>query len=247
MKGVVLAGGSGTRLRPTTKVINKHVLPLYENPMIYYPVQTLLDAGVRDIMVISSPDYIGKYIQLLESEFDANFTYKVQSDPDGIADAVSLAEDFVDDKVAVILGDNIIFGDVASEVADFHSQESGARIFLHEVDDPSAYGVATIDDGKVTSLIEKPDNPSSDKAVIGFYLYNKDVFEKIADIEPSDRGELEITAVNKEYVAEDELTYGYISDAWFDAGTPEGLYQAATYVREHGVNREDETSSTTSD
>jgi len=214
-----------------TNVVNKHVLPLYENPMIYYPVRTLLNAGIDDIMVISSPDYIGKYIELLEAEFDANFTYKVQSEPAGIAHAVRLAEDYVDDKFAVILGDNIIFDDVSDSVADFQTQESGARIFLHEVDDPSAYGVATIKDEKVTSLLEKPDNPQSDKAVIGLYLYNTDVFGIIDGIDPSDRGELEITDVNKHYVEENELTYGYVSDAWFDAGTPEGLYQAATHAR----------------
>lgn len=231
MKGVVLAGGSGTRLRPTTRVVNKHVLPLYKNPMIFYPVKTLIDAGISDIMIISSPDYIGKYIELLEAEFNANFSYKVQSKPAGIAHAVGLAEDYVDDKFAVILGDNIIFDDVSGEVADFQEQESGARIFLHTVEDPSAYGVATIEGGKVTSLLEKPDDPQSDKAVIGLYLYDSDVFDVIDNIEPSDRGELEITDVNKHYVDEDQLTYGYVSEAWFDAGTPEGLYKAATHAR----------------
>lgn len=231
MKGVVLAGGSGTRLRPTTRVVNKHVLPLYKKPMIYYPVQTLLKAGIKDIMVISSPDFIGKYIELLEAEFDANLTYKVQSEPAGIAHAVSLAEDYVDDKFAVILGDNIVFGDVSTDIEEFAEQSGGARIFLHEVDDPSAYGVATINDGKVMSLHEKPDKPRSDKAVIGLYLYDTDVFDIIDDIEPSDRGELEITDVNRQYVDKSELTYGYVSGAWFDAGTPEGLYQASSYAR----------------
>lgn len=231
MKGVVLAGGSGTRLRPVTRVINKHILPLYKNPMIFYPVETLLNSGITDIMVISSPDYIGKYIELLDAEFDADFTYKVQSEPKGIAHAVSLAEDYVDEQFATVLGDNIIFDDLSDELAAFRSQNSGAKIFLHEVDSPEAYGVATVDGGKVTSLSEKPSNPASDKAVIGLYLYHDDVFDKIEQIEPSERGELEITDVNKKYISEDGLGYGYVSGAWFDAGTPEGLYQAATYAR----------------
>lgn len=231
MKGVVLAGGKGTRLRPTTKVVNKHILPVYNYPMIYFPVRTLLNAKIDDIMVISSPDYIGKYIELLEDEFDANFTYKVQSEPAGIAHGVSLAKDYVDDEFAVILGDNIIFGDITEEVADFRKQGDDARIFLHKVKDPSAYGVARISDCKVTDLLEKPDNPKSNNAVIGLYLYHNDVFKVIEDIEPSERGELEITDVNQHYVDEGALTYSYISEAWFDAGTPEGLFQAASQAR----------------
>jgi len=162
MKGVVLAGGSGTRLRPTTRVVNKHVLPLYENPMIYYPVRTLLNAGIDDIMVISSPDYIGKYIELLEAEFDANFTYKVQSEPAGIAHAVSLAEDYVDDKLAVILGDNIIFDDVSAEDDATADEEEEGAVFGPRPDegamevlpgDPSAENVVFFVLGVATSLL----------------------------------------------------------------------------------------------
>jgi glucose-1-phosphate thymidylyltransferase len=235
MKGVILAGGRGTRLRPMTNVVNKHLLPVYDEPLIYYPINTLLNAGIDDILIISSPEYIGKYIELLEEDFDdVNFSYRVQNEPKGIAHAVSIAEDFVDDKFAVMLGDNIILGDLSDQITEFQESDSKAKIFLKEVDQPARYGIADIDsEGKVIDLEEKPENPSSNNAVIGLYLYDKDFFSKVDQIDPSDRGEYEITDVNNLYVKEGEMDSGLVENRWFDAGTPEGLFKASKYAREH--------------
>lgn len=231
MKGVVLAGGRGTRLRPMTRVVNKHVLPVYDEPMIYYPVKTLISAGIDEILVISNAEHIGKYIELLEdADLNPDFQYLVQSEPKGIAHGVSLAESFVDDEFAVILGDNIILEDVSDSIS---LEENRAKIFLKSVDEPSAYGVARVEDDRVKSLREKPSNPESDLAVIGLYVYDSSVFDIIRDLEPSDRGEYEITDVNKEYVNQEELVYEEITNRWFDAGTPEGLFQASAAVRKH--------------
>jgi glucose-1-phosphate thymidylyltransferase len=233
MKGVVLAGGSGTRLRPMTRVINKHVIPIYDKPMIYYPVTTLIRSGIDDILVISGADHIGKYIQLLENEedLDAEFSYKVQTEPKGIAHAVSVAEDFVDDEFAVILGDNILLEDLSDEIRPLRGDER-ARIFLHRVDQPPAYGIASLDDGEIVGLEEKPQDPDSDTAVIGLYVYDSSVFDVIRTLEPSDRGEYEITDVNKRYLSEDALDYRIIEGSWFDAGTPEGVFRASEQVRD---------------
>lgn len=235
MKGVILAGGRGTRLRPMTNVVNKHLLPVYDEPLIYYPIKTMLNAGIDDILIISGPEYIGRYIELLEDDFeDVNFSYRVQNEPKGIAHAVSIAEDFVDDEFAVMLGDNIILGDLSDQIKEFEGNDSEAKIFLKEVDQPARYGIAEVgEDGKVVELEEKPDNPSSNKAVIGLYLYDKDVFSKIDSIEPSDRGEYEITDVNNLYVQDGEMESGLVENRWFDAGTPEGLFKASKYAREH--------------
>lgn len=233
MKGVVLAGGKGTRLHPTTRVVNKHVLPIYDEPMIYYPVNTLIEAGIDEILVISNADHIGKYIELLENEteLDAEFSYRVQSEPKGIAHAVSLAETFVDDEFVVILGDNIILGDLSDRLYPLESGED-ARIFLKQVDEASAYGVASVEGDSVTKLEEKPDNPTSNLAVIGLYVYDSDVFDIIDGLETSDRGEYEITDVNKAYADAGTLQYETLESEWFDAGTPEGIFQAAKTVRE---------------
>lgn len=233
MKGVVLAGGRGTRLRPTTRVVNKHVIPIYDEPMIYYPVKTLVSAGIDEILVVSNADHIGKYIELLENEdhIGADFTYKVQSEPRGIAHAVSLARDFVDEDFAVILGDNVILDGQAVELAPLGDGE-GARIFLTEVDEPSAYGVAAVDDGDVLTIEEKPDTPESSLAIIGLYVYTPDVFDVIADLEPSERGEYEITDVNRSYLRRGSLVYQPFDGEWFDAGTPEGIFRASRFVRE---------------
>ena len=221
-------------MHPITKVVNKHVLPIYDEPIIYYPIKTLLDAGIEDILVISNADHIGKYMKLLELEFDADFSYRVQSEPKGIAHGLSLAEEFVgEDNVAVILGDNILFGDASDHIRRFDEVNSGAQIFLKRVDKPSAYGVATVEDGKVTELNEKPDSPTSDWAVIGLYLYTSRVFERIDQTEPSDRGEYEITDVNQLYVDERNLTYSEFTGEWFDVGTPEGLFQASKHVHDN--------------
>lgn len=230
MKGVVLAGGRGTRLQPMTHVVNKHVLPVYDNPMIYYPVRTLISAGIEEILVISNADHIGKYIELLEeADFDANFRYRVQKEPKGIAHAISLAEDFVDDEFTVVLGDNIILGDVSSNI--YLDDDEKAKIFLKQVNEPTAYGVAQVEDGKVQLVQEKPDSPKSNLAIIGLYIYDTSVFDIIHDLEPSDRGEYEITDVNQRYVERGELNYEEIDNEWFDTGTPEGLFKASKRIR----------------
>jgi glucose-1-phosphate thymidylyltransferase len=213
-----------------TRIVNKHVLPIYDKPMMYYPVQTLVSAGIDEILVISNAEHIGKYIELLEGEdFDADFQYLVQSEPNGIAHAVSLAEGFVDDQFAVVLGDNIILEDVSESIS---LNDESAKILLKQVDEPTAYGVAQVRNGRVESLKEKPESPQSDLAVIGLYIYDNSVFDIIRDLEPSDRGEYEITDVNQRYVEREELAYEEIDDKWFDAGTPEGLFKASRKVRE---------------
>lgn len=231
MKGVVLAGGKGTRLRPITRVVNKHILPIYDKPVVFYPIETLLDAGVEDILVISNATHIGKYMELLELEFEANFSYKVQSEPKGIAHAVSLAEEFVgDENFAVILGDNVLFGDIAETIRAFEHRDKGAKIFLKRVAHPSAYGIATVEEEQVVKLEEKPESTDTDLAVIGLYLYTPEVFSKIKQITPSDRGEYEITDVNQLYVEEGSLDYEEYKEEWFDVGTPDGLFKASEYV-----------------
>lgn len=234
MKGVVLAGGKGTRLKPMTNVINKHLLPVYDEPEIYYPVNTLVDSGIDEILVVSNAESIGKYIELIEQEdFDADFSYKVQKNPRGIAHAVSLAEDFVDGRFAVMLGDNIVLDDLSDEISEFETSEYGSKIFLKEVSSPARYGLAEVSNGSVTALEEKPDDPSSNLAVIGLYLYDESVFNKISNIEPSERGEYEITDVNDLYMKGGKLTYATVDGKWFDAGTPEGLLKASKHAREY--------------
>lgn len=233
MKGVVLAGGKGTRLQPMTNVVNKHILPVYDKPVIYYPVETMIQSGINQIMVISTPEDIGRYIQLLEEEYDAEFRYRVQKEPKGIADALSLAEDFVDETVAVMLGDNIILDDFSEEFASFEKSESEAKIFLKQVDRPSRYGIAELENEEITKLSEKPEEPESNFAITGLYLYKKGVFNIISGLEPSDRGEYEITDVNEKFLHQKSLSYGLIESEWFDVGTPEGLFRAARHVREH--------------
>jgi glucose-1-phosphate thymidylyltransferase len=198
----------------------------------------MLNAGINDILIISGPEYIGRYIELLEEDFDdVNFSYRVQNEPKGIAHALSIAEDYVEDQFAVMLGDNIILGDLSDQINEFDDSDENAKIFLKEVDQPARYGIAEVnDEGKVIELEEKPDNPSSNKAVIGLYLYDKEVFSKINKIEPSDRGEYEITDVNNLYVKEGEMGSGIVENKWFDAGTPEGLFKASKYAREHKKN-----------
>jgi glucose-1-phosphate thymidylyltransferase len=232
MKGVILAGGTGTRLRPMTRVVNKHILPVYNEPMIFYPLRTLLNNGIDEILVVSTPDDIGRYITLLEGEFEAEFTYRVQSEPKGIAHALSLAENFASGPLAVILGDNIIRDDLTEDFEKFEKSGNKAQIFLKEVEKTARYGIARLNEGEVTKLVEKPDNPESKKAVIGLYLYDPSVFDIINEIEPSDRGEYEITDVNAIYLRENELDHAFVGGEWFDVGTPEGLFSAAESVRD---------------
>lgn len=236
MKGVVLAGGLGTRLYPLTKVTNKHLLPVFNKPMIYYPIETLIEAGITDILIVTGGNSAGDFLRLLGNgkEFGLkhlNYTY--QEGEGGIAAALSLAEHFVgDDKFVVILGDNIVERSIRKEVEIFKKQKEGARILLKEVENPERFGVAEIKDGKIVSIIEKPKKPPSNLAVTGIYMYDKYAFDIIRTLKPSDRGELEITDVNNRYLEEGKLTFGIMEGWWTDAGTFESLLRANNLVYE---------------
>lgn len=239
MKGVILAGGLGSRMLPCTKVTNKHLLPVYNKPMIYYPLNTLVKGGLEDIMIVTGGNNAGDFLRLLGngSEFglkDISYTY--QEGEGGIADALKLAENFVDeDKVIVMLGDNIIKDDISEAIKEFEKKPKGAKIFLKEVSDPERFGVAEIKDGRVINIEEKPKDPKSNYAVIGLYMYDSDVFEIAKTLKPSNRGELEITDVNNEYIRRDLMTYSIIDGWWTDAGTFESLYRASKLVAEDKV------------
>lgn len=240
MKGVVLAGGLGSRLRPLTRVTNKHLLPVYNKPMIFYPIQTLVDAGIVDIMLVTGGNSAGEFLRLIGNgeEFGLrhmNYTY--QKTEGGIADALSLCRHFVgNDKVVVVLGDNFIQGSIRSAVEDFDRQPSGAKIFLKEVDNPTDFGVAVLEGDKVTRIIEKPKEPPTNLAVIGIYMYDSDVFEICNTLKPSDRGELEITDVNNEYIRRGTMTYDILDGWWADCGSFEALLRSNMLVaRENGV------------
>ncbi len=233
MKGIILAGGSGTRLLPMTKITNKHLLPVYNQPMIMYPLQTLINAGLTDIMIVSGRGHAGHFLELLGSgqKLGIRLNYAVQEEAGGIAQALSLTEDFADnDSIAVILGDNIYENQM-----DLNNFNSGARIFLKEVPDASRFGVATLNSDKVVKIVEKPTNPETNYAVTGFYVYDNTVYQKIKTLKPSGRGELEITDVNNQYIAEGQMDARIITGFWSDAGTVESLYRAATFVRERGM------------
>ena len=232
MKGIILAGGTGSRLYPLTKVTNKHLLPVYDKPMICYPLHTLLTANIKDIMIVSGRGHAGHFLELLGSgtNFDAHFTYEIQDEAGGIAQALSLAEDFADDDdVAVILGDNIFQDNVTDAVQAF---TSGAHIFLKQVQDVERFGVAEIDknSGNVLSIEEKPKVPKSDYAVTGLYIYDNRVFDIIKTLKPSGRGELEITDVNNEYIRQGKMRYSVLDGYWSDAGTFESLLCAGFLV-----------------
>jgi len=239
MKGVILAGGLGSRMMPCTKVTNKHLLPVYNKPMIYYPLNTMVKAGLKDIMIVTGGNNAGDFLRLLGngSEFglkDMNYTY--QEGEGGIADALKLTENFVDkEKVIVMLGDNIIKDDISEAVAEFEKQREGARIFLKEVQDPERFGVAEIKDGKVINIEEKPKDPKSNYSVIGLYMYDNQVFDIARTLKPSDRGELEITDVNNEYIRRGNMSYSIIEGWWTDAGTFESLYRASKLVAEDKI------------
>ncbi len=239
MKGVILAGGLGSRMLPCTKVTNKHLLPVYNKPMIYYPLNTLVKGGLKDIMIVTGGNNAGDFLRLLGngSEFglkDISYTY--QEGEGGIADALKLAENFVDeDKVIVMLGDNIIKDDISEAINEFEKQPKGAKIFLKEVSDPERFGVAEIKDGKVINIEEKPEDPKSNYSVIGLYMYDSDVFEIAKTLKPSNRGELEITDVNNEYIRKGLMTYSIIEGWWTDAGTFESLYRASKLVAEDKI------------
>ena len=231
IKGVILAGGSGTRLGMLTRVTNKHLLNVWDRPMILYPLEILLKAGIKDILIVSGPEHSGHFLRLLGSgkEFNARFTYEIQDESGGIAQALSLAEDFSDGKnLAVILGDNI-FQDNLSQ--DINSFRSGAKIFLKEVPDADRFGVAEIKEDKIINIEEKPKNPKTNYAVTGFYLYDSKVFDIINSLKPSKRGEYEITDVNNYYIKNGIMQYSIVKGFWSDAGTFESLFRAAKSIR----------------
>lgn len=231
MKGIILAGGTGSRLYPLTKVTNKHLLPVYDKPMIFYPIQTLINAGIKEIMIVSGRGHAGHFLELLGSGADhgVHFTYEIQEQAGGIAQALSLAEDFVDgDSVTVILGDNIFQDDIKEDVANFND---GAKIFLKEVSDAHRFGVAELKGDKVIGIEEKPKEPKSNFAVTGLYIYDSKVFSAIKTLKPSGRGELEITDVNNYYINKGAMKYGILEGFWSDAGTFESLLRASIMVK----------------
>jgi len=234
MKGIILAGGTGSRLQPLTKVTNKHLLPVYDKPMIYYPIQTLVRAGIKDIMVVSGKGHAGQFLELLQSgsEFGANFSYGVQDEAGGIAQALALCESFADrEKIVVMLGDNILQDDITEAVKDFERQESGAKIFLKEVENPKSFGVAEIKGEKIVSIEEKPKNPKSNHAVVGLYMYDDQVWDVVKTLKPSNRGELEITDVNNYYVRKGQMSFSVLSGWWGDGGESfDSLLKAANLV-----------------
>ncbi len=240
MKGVVLAGGLGSRLKPLTKVTNKHLLPVYNQPMIYYPINTLINAGLDDIMIVTGGNSAGDFLKLLGNGKDfglkhLNYTY--QEGEGGIADALSLVQHFADDEpICVVLGDNIIEGNIRKAKEDYEKQNGGAKILLKKVHDPQRFGVPALEGKKVLQIEEKPKNPKSDFAVIGIYFYDSRVFEIIRGLEPSARGELEITDVNNYYINHDAMTWNELEGWWTDAGTFESLLYATNLVAETGAN-----------
>ena len=241
MKGVVLAGGLGTRLRPLTSVTNKHLLPVYNQPMIYYPIQTLVNAGITDIMVVTGGSSAGEFLRLLGNGKafglkHLNYTY--QEGEGGIADALSLVEHFAaEEPVCVVLGDNIIEGNILSAVNAYRNQGGGAKIILKKVPDPQRFGVPRLDGKKVISIDEKPKVPQSDYAVIGIYMYDGAVYDIIRSLIPSGRGELEITDVNNAYIERNQMTWEELDGWWTDAGTFESLLRASNLVAETGANK----------
>ncbi len=232
MKGVILAGGLGTRLRPLTLITNKHLLPVYDKPMILYPLETLKRSGISDIMIVCGKENAGDFMNFLGSgkEYGVKLSYALQHGAGGIAEALSLAEDFTkDDKLGVILGDNIFEEDFLKSIKRFETL-TGAMVFLKKVPDPQRFGVAEIDGDKIRFIDEKPKNPKSDMVTVGFYLYDPDVFDKIRQLAPSKRGELEITDVHNMYIAESKLFHDSVNGAWHDAGTIDSLLSTAVDI-----------------
>jgi glucose-1-phosphate thymidylyltransferase len=249
MKGIVLAGGTGSRLFPLTKITNKHLLHIYDRPMIYYPIQTLVDAGIRDILIVTGGRNSGDFLRLLGNgkHFGlAHINYTYQEGEGGIADALALAEHFADnDNVCVILGDNIIERDIRAAAEQFRNQPHGAHILLKRVPDAERFGVAEVSRGRVTAIEEKPKAPKSDYAVTGIYMYDPTVFDKIRTLVPSGRGELEITDVNNAYIREGTMTFSFLEGWWTDAGTFDSLLRAANLVaqsvaKKRGIHPPDE-------
>ena len=237
MKGIILAGGTGSRLYPLTKVTNKHLLPVYDQPMIYYPLYTLVNAGITEIMIVSGRGHAGHFLELLGSgaELGVRLTYEIQEKAGGIAEALGLADRWTDDEnVAVVLGDNIFEDTIKADVASF---TSGAKIFLKEVPDASRFGVAELGKDRVISIEEKPKSPKSNYAVTGLYLYDSKVFSIIKKLKPSGRGELEITDVNNAYLKKNRMQYAILKGYWSDAGTFNSLMRASMFVQQHSAEK----------
>jgi glucose-1-phosphate thymidylyltransferase len=238
MKGIILAGGSGSRLYPLTKVTNKHLLPVGNKPMIYYPIEKLTEAGIVEILIVTGTEHMGAVVNLLGSgrDFGCRFTYKVQDEAGGIAQALGLADNFVgNDCMAVILGDNIFESDLKKAVNEFSG--SGAQIMIKQVPDPDRFGVVELDGDKIVGIEEKPDQPKSEYAVTGIYIYDSNVFEYIKTLKPSGRGELEITDVNNHYIRQGKMKYSILEGWWTDAGTPESYKTANDLIHQMNKNQ----------
>ena len=229
LKGVILAGGLGTRLYPLTKVTSKHLLPVGNEPMVFHSIKLLIETGITDILIITSPIHIGDFVSVLGSgkDFGCEFTYRVQEEAKGIAHALESAEGFAaGSSIVVLLADNIFESSIQQVVSDYKIQKTGARVLLKEVDDPERFGVASLNGNRIDSIEEKPTQPKSNYAVVGVYCYDSTVFEIIRTIEPSSRGEYEITSVNNEYIDRGQLQYSFLQGKWVDAGTFEALIEA---------------------
>lgn len=233
MKGIILAGGSGTRLRPLTRVTSKQLLPIYNKPMIFYPLETLIKAGIKEILIIVAPDHAGDFLKLLGSgkEFGCKFTYEIQDKPEGLAQAFIIGENFIgEDNVTLILGDNLYENDFKEAISSF---KSGGRVFAKKVKDPERFGVVEFDENqKALSIEEKPKDPKSNYAVTGLYIYDNSVVEKAKNLAPSARGELEITDLNNVYLKEGNLDVAFVDGKWLDTGTFESLHEAIIFARE---------------
>ncbi|MDA1079673.1 MAG: sugar phosphate nucleotidyltransferase [bacterium] len=238
MKGIILAGGSGTRLRPLTSITSKQLLPIYNKPMIFYPLETLLSAGIREVLIIVAPSNAGDFLKLLGSgkEFGCKFTYEIQDKPEGLAQAFLIGENFLgDDSATLVLGDNIFEDNFTEPITTFRS---GGRVFAKEVADPERFGVVAFDENKkAISIEEKPAQPKSNYAVTGLYIYDNTVVQKVKSLQPSARGELEITDLNNVYLREGSLDVAFVSGKWFDTGTFESLYEATQFVRERELSK----------
>lgn len=243
MKGVILAGGLGTRLLPLTRITNKHLLPVFDRPMIYYPLQALLNAGIRDILIVTGGQHAGDFLRLLGNGKDFGLTrlhYAYQEGEGGIAAALALAEDFAEgDRICVVLGDNVIEGSIVPAVRRFARQPRGGRVILKEVPDAERFGVAELRGGRIASIVEKPKRPKSRYAVTGIYMYDRQVFDVVRKLRPSRRGELEITDVNTWYLRRGQLWCEILDGWWTDAGTMVSLHRAGNLVAETGANRLD--------
>ncbi|WP_374722732.1 sugar phosphate nucleotidyltransferase [Peribacillus tepidiphilus] len=244
MKGVILAGGTGARLKPFTRILNKHLLPVGPYPMVYWPIIRLRDAGIKDILIITNKNHLSPFIELLGQgeELNVKLDYKIQKkEGGGIADALMSAKSFIgQEKFVVLLGDNVFEDSITPYIKEFQKQDKGARVLLKEVEDPTRYGVPQLDttNKKITSIIEKPSNPPSSYCVTGIYMYDQEVFQYIETILPSNRNELEITDVNNLYIKNNQLEYDILQGFWIDAGTHESLYKAIQFMNEKPIKEE---------